>query len=263
MSPGAAATFHVERHGRVGSTNDLARRRAEAGAADGTLVVAAAQSAGRGRQGRRWHSPPGNFYGSLLLRPDRPLAEVASLSLVIALVALEAVEAVAGRRLDLALKWPNDLLLGGAKLAGILLEGAADRDGSCAWVIAGLGVNLRARPEAAPYPTAALAEAGVDVGPDGFLAAYLDRLGARLPAWRAGGFAPVRDAWLARAIGLGRPIELRVGGAAQRGILADVGLDGSILIEGPAGCLTRHSAGELFFAEAAGDGAFERAPAAV
>jgi BirA family biotin operon repressor/biotin-[acetyl-CoA-carboxylase] ligase len=254
-----APAFHVQRHGRVGSTNDIARRLAEGGGAEGTLVVAAEQTGGRGRHGRRWHSPPGNFYASLLLRPDRPLAEVASLSLVIALVALEALEAVAGRRLDLALKWPNDLLLGGAKLAGILLEGAAGPDGRCAWVVAGLGVNLRARPPAAAYPTATLAAAGVEIGPDDFLDAYLAGLGRRLPAWRAGGFAAVRDAWLARATGLGREVTLQIGGELYRGRLADVGPDGSILVESPTGCLARYSAGELFFAEATGAGAFDRA----
>jgi BirA family biotin operon repressor/biotin-[acetyl-CoA-carboxylase] ligase len=250
LSGDSSAPFYVERHGRVESTNDLARARAEAGAPDGTLIVAAEQTKGRGRHGRPWHSPPGNFYSSLLLRPDMMLADVASLSLVIGLVALEAVEAVVGEELDLALKWPNDLLLGEAKLAGILLEGAAGPDGRCAWVVAGLGVNLRARPPSAAYRTISLAEAGLEVTPDAFLEAYLAALGRRLPAWREGGFAALRDDWLRRAVGLGRAIVLRSGEEVHRGRLADIGLDGSILVESPAGCLTRHGAGELFFAGA-------------
>jgi BirA family biotin operon repressor/biotin-[acetyl-CoA-carboxylase] ligase len=245
--------FDVHRLGRVDSTNTRARELAESGAADGTLVVAVEQTGGRGRHGRRWHSPPGNFYGSLILRPKAKLADTASLSLVIGLAALEAVEAVAGQRVDVTVKWPNDLLLHGRKLAGILLEGAADADGRCSWLVAGLGVNLASHPDAPAYPSASLDEAGLgEVTPDAFLAAYLAALSRHLPVWRAEGFAPFRNPWLARAAGLGRPVALRVGDIEHRGVLADLGLDGSILVESPAGCLDRFTAGELFFTAPAG-----------
>jgi BirA family biotin operon repressor/biotin-[acetyl-CoA-carboxylase] ligase len=247
------AGFDVHRLGSVDSTNTRARELAESGATDGTLVVAVEQTDGRGRHGRRWHSPPGNFYGSLVLRPEAKLADAASLSLVIGLAALEAVEAAAGRRLDVTVKWPNDLLLRGRKLAGILLEGAADADGRCAWLVAGLGVNLASHPDATAHASASLAEAGLDeVTPDAFLAAYLAALSRHLPIWRAKGFAPFRNPWLARAAGLGRAVSLRVGDVEHHGLLADLGLDGSILIESPAGCLDRFTAGELFFTAPAG-----------
>jgi len=242
------AHFTIVRLDRVGSTNDVARDLAEKGAEDGTLVVAAEQTSGRGRHGRSWHSPRGNFYGSLILRPARPLADSASLSLVIALAALRAVERLARRPLDLLVKWPNDLLLRGGKLAGILLEGAADKAGWAAWLVAGLGVNLRSYPESAAHPGTSLAEEGVEgATPDAFLDAYLAELELLLPVWRQGGFAPLRDAWLARAAGLGQPVQLRLGDSVRRGRLADLAPDGSILLENPMGCLEKFTAGELFF----------------
>lgn len=236
----------------VDSTNSYCRRLAEQGARGGLLVVAGEQTGGRGRHGRRWDSPPGNFYGSLLLRPEMRLADAASLSLVIGLAALEAVEAVAGRRLPIVVKWPNDLLLRQRKLAGILLEGAADDDGGCLWLVAGLGVNLTSHPAAPDYPSIALAdEIGDGVAADAFVGAYVEALSRHLPLWRAKGFVPFRDSWLGRAAGLGRPVSLRVGEVAHRGVLADLSPDGSILIESPLGCLQSFNAGELFFADAA------------
>lgn len=248
----ATIDFDIRRLESVDSTNTRAKDLAEQGAADGTLVVAAEQTGGRGRHGRQWHSPRGNFYGSLLIRPRMRLADTASLSLVIGLAALTAVEAAAGKALPIVVKWPNDLLLRQRKLAGILLEGAADADGRCAWLVAGLGVNLASHPANPAYPSTSLAEEGVaGVTPEAFLAAYTAALSQHLPLWLAEGFAPFRDAWLARAAGLGQPVSLRVGEVAHRGLLADLARDGSILIESPAGCLECFTAGELFFADAA------------
>ena len=244
--------FDVRRLASVDSTNTHCRELAERGAAEGTLVVAAEQTGGRGRHGRHWHSPPGNFYGSLLLRPKLPLADTASLSLVIGLAALDAVEALAGRRLPIVVKWPNDLLLGRRKLAGILLEGAADADGKCAWLVAGLGVNLVSHPDLPGHPSTALVDEGIEAPtPDVFLAAYVEALLRHLPLWQVKGFAPFRDAWLGRAAGLGQPVSLRIGDVAHAGVLADLSPDGSILIESPLGCLQQFTAGELFFADAA------------
>jgi BirA family biotin operon repressor/biotin-[acetyl-CoA-carboxylase] ligase len=248
----AAVGFDIRRLESVDSTNAYARALAEQGARDGTLVVAAEQTAGRGRHGRQWHSPRGNFYGSLLLRPRMRLADTASLSLVIGLAALAAVESIAGGQLPIVVKWPNDLLLRRRKVAGILLEGAAGADGGCAWLVAGLGVNLVSHPANAAHPSTSLAQEGVaGVTPEAFLDAYTAVLSRHLPRWLAEGFAPFRDAWLVRAAGLGQPVSLRIGEVAHRGLLADLSPDGSILIESPAGCLECFTAGELFFADAA------------
>lgn len=248
----AALAFRREHHDSVASTNDLARAAAERGEAEGLWILAGEQTAGRGRQGRSWHSPAGNFYGSLVLRPPRPLAECATLSLVAALAVAEAVEALTDRRLRPRVKWPNDVLVGRAKLAGILPEAIATADGACAALILGIGVNLAHHPEDLDRPATSLAALGEPVPtPEAFLAALEGPLAARYGRWLDAGFAALRDDWLARAVGLGEPVRLLVGGELHEGRLADLGRDGSILLEKPAGCLERFTTGELFLAPVA------------
>lgn len=242
------ADFSILRIDRVGSTNQLALDMADQGAADRTLIVAAEQSAGRGRHGRSWVSPRGNFYGSLILRPNRPLGVAATLSLVIGLVVVQAVERLTGQRLDLRLKWPNDIQLGGAKLAGVLLEAAGDATGGASCVVAGLGVNLASHPQDLPYPVTSLAAASLPVTVDDFLDSYLDQLDRELPLWERRGFAVFRDRWLARAIGLGERATLRVGDRRYDGRFLGVAEDGTMSFETAAGKVAWFSAGELFFA---------------
>jgi BirA family biotin operon repressor/biotin-[acetyl-CoA-carboxylase] ligase len=244
------AGFRVERHVSLPSTNDAARGYALEGEPEGLLVTAAAQTAGKGRHGRAWASPAGNLHASLLLRPRVPLAEAATLSLVTALAVADALTRVLDEPDRLRVKWPNDVLLDGAKLAGILLEGADDGAGGCAWLVAGVGINLAHAPGPgeAPYAAAALGAAtGVHLGPDEFLGLWLPEMRRRLDQWAAGGFAALRADWLERAHGLGRPASLRLGGGLVQGRFADRGGDGSVLIENELGCLARYGAGELFF----------------
>ena len=184
----AAAGFRRERHASLPSTNDLLRDYAAAGEPEGLIVTAERQTAGRGRQGRAWSSPPGNLYASLLLRPAGPLAAAATLSLVVPLSVVDALAGLLDSPTRLAVKWPNDVLLDGAKLAGILLEGADDGAGGCAWVIAGVGVNLAAVPDGLPYAATSLARAtGRELTPDAFLDAWLPPPASpprRLECWR-------------------------------------------------------------------------------
>ena len=177
------------------STNSEARRRAEAGAPDGLAVVARRQTTGRGRRGRRWESPEGNLYVSLLLRPDRPLAEAALLSFVAAVALGEAVAAMLPPEAPIAFKWPNDLLVGGAKCAGMLLESSAAGAGRLDWLIVGVGVNLASHPEGLPYPATDLAAAGAPAPtPDAALETFLERFAHWRDIWSRRGFAPVRRA---------------------------------------------------------------------
>jgi BirA family biotin operon repressor/biotin-[acetyl-CoA-carboxylase] ligase len=247
--PLVGGLFRLERHAEVGSTNALARDHAASGEPEGLIVLASRQTAGRGRHGRGWASPEGNLYASVLLRPACPLGTAATLSLVTALSVVEALDSALGDPGRLAVKWPNDVLLDGAKLGGILLEGEDDGRGGCAWLVVGLGLNLAAAPDGLPYAAASLAvDAGVDLAPAAFLERWLPALDARLAAWREGGFAALRPDWLARAQGLGRAVSLRLGGGEiVRGRFADLGLDGTVLIENELGCLVRYGAGELFF----------------
>jgi BirA family transcriptional regulator, biotin operon repressor / biotin---[acetyl-CoA-carboxylase] ligase len=232
----------------VGSTNDVARDLAEAGEPAGLFVRAECQTAGRGRQGRVWQSPPGNLYASLLLRPSRPAAEVASLSLVVALALAEAVELLTAGSVRPSLKWPNDVQVDGAKLAGILLETTHDQRGGCAWLIVGVGANVGWAPAGdLPYAATCLAALGArSVSPRRLLAGLAETLHPQLELWDREGFAALRAGWLARAAGLGRLAEVRVGGEELvRGRLLDVDGAGALRLERADGTAVALSAGEV------------------
>jgi BirA family transcriptional regulator, biotin operon repressor / biotin---[acetyl-CoA-carboxylase] ligase len=237
--------FALHRRARVGSTNDEARGLALAGAGEGTVVLAAAQSAGRGRHGRAWDSPEGNLYASLLVRPMRPLAESAQLAFAAALAMAEAIEGRGPVRV--ALKWPNDLLVGGAKLGGFLLETDGEPGSHCAFLIIGSGVNLASHPDGLPYPATSLRAHGIEVTPEDLLGAYLGRFRDWHGIWRNRGFAPVRAAWLARAHGLLGPIALHLRERRLEGRFVDLAESGALLLEEPGGGLRLVTAGDVLF----------------
>jgi len=193
------------------STNRVAMEMAENGAKHGTVVVADAQTAGRGRMGRRWVSPPGkNLYVSLLLRPPVPAVDATRLALVAGVALADAVEAVG---VPASLKWPNDLYCGGRKAAGILAEMASDPDG-VRHVVIGVGLNVNGveddfPPDLRETATSLRICAGrvfrrVDV-----LARLLDAFGARYAEFLGGGFASLRDGWDRRDFLRGRRVLLR------------------------------------------------------
>ena len=173
------------------STNEEVRRQAEAGVTEGLAVLAKQQTAGRGRRGRVWDSPPGNLFLSLLLRPHSTPGQAATLSFLTAVALLEALDlaAVPGK---LTCKWPNDVLVNGAKIAGILLESRTGPDGALGWVTVGIGVNLAWHPAETLYPVTSLAAHGVTVTPEDFAGWLLARYGYWYDRWQAEGFAPVR-----------------------------------------------------------------------
>jgi BirA family transcriptional regulator, biotin operon repressor / biotin---[acetyl-CoA-carboxylase] ligase len=193
------------------STNRVAMEMAEGGAAHGTVVVADAQTAGRGRRGRRWVSPPGkNLYVSLLLRPPVPTVEAPRLSLVAGVALADAIEALG---VPVSLKWPNDLYLGDRKAAGILAEMASDPDG-VRYVVIGVGLNVNMKPADFPQELRGRATSlrirtgrifhRVDV-----LSRLLDAFGARYAEFIGGGFASLREEWDRRDFLRGRRILLR------------------------------------------------------
>ena len=235
---------------RVESTNDEARRLAEQGAAAGAVVVASEQVKGRGRHGRAWESPPGNLYASLLLRPDCTPAVAAQLSLVASLALAEALVALAPPDADVRVKWPNDVLVRGAKVAGLLLESAVGAHERVAWVVVGSGVNVASAPAATPYPATALRYEGFPpVTPLRLLERYLHALDAWLERWRAGGFAAVRPAWLALGSGVGDRVRLRLGREEVAGRFLDVTDQGALLVAQDGERHRQISAGELLFVE--------------
>jgi len=237
--------FRVIAYEAVGSTNDELKRVARAGESEGLIIRADRQTSGRGRRGRVWASPPGNLYSSTLLRPRCRPAEAAQLGFVAALAVAAAIGELASA-VTISCKWPNDLLANGKKVAGILLESemvAGDRPD---FVILGVGVNLASSPAETSYPATSLAqeEAG-EIAPATMLTAFIGRLAEWLKVWREGGFAPIREAWLARAIGLGEPIRVRLERGTLDGRFLDLDDDGALLLDS-AGGRRRIAAGEIF-----------------
>ena len=230
--------FRLLRFERIDSTQDEAVRQAAAGAAEGTLVVALVQSAGRGRRGRAWISPPGNLHCSLVLRPACAVSDAAQLGFAASLAVAESASHFLPPGIVVACKWPNDVLVGGAKVAGILLQSRAVA-GSPAldWLVIGIGVNLASHPAETEYPATSLAAAGApEVTPDAMLPILAERLLAWYAAWRVpAGFTALRDAWLARAHGLGGPIRVRLPSAEIEGRFAGLDSAGRLVLDGPAG----------------------------
>jgi BirA family biotin operon repressor/biotin-[acetyl-CoA-carboxylase] ligase len=234
---------------RVGSTNDEARRMAEAGAAPGLVVLAGQQTSGRGRHGRAWASPAGNLYASVLLRVEGPLAASAQLSFVAGLALADALSRHAPAGIEPRLKWPNDVLIGRAKVAGILLESVGKANGAdAASIIVGTGVNIVSSPPDTPYPATSLVEQGfAAITPRALLGAYLGALDGWLQQWREAGFAGVRTAWCARGLGLGERIRLRLEREELLGRFVDVTTGGALLLDLEGGGRREIAAGDVFY----------------
>ncbi|MBV1798305.1 biotin--[acetyl-CoA-carboxylase] ligase [Siccirubricoccus sp. G192] len=224
----APAGWRVELHSALPSTSDRLTGLAEAGEAECLVILAGQQTAGRGRSGRAWSSPPGNLYLSALLRPAGPARDAAQWSLLAGVALAEAARGIDPEPDALRLKWPNDLLRHGAKCGGILAESSLRSDGGLAWLVLGFGVNLMAAPALPDRPTACLGRA---VPPEDFASHLL----ARLDHWRrlqaAEGFAPIRAAWAGFGPGHGQVIAVRRGTGTIAGGFAGLAPDGSLLLE--------------------------------
>jgi BirA family biotin operon repressor/biotin-[acetyl-CoA-carboxylase] ligase len=281
----------------IDSTNAEAMRRAAAGERGPLWIVAARQSAGRGRQGREWESGPGNLYATLLLTSPVPADVAAQTSFVAALAVFDLAAGVlgepkpiepephpqplppkgrgaterlsapsplggegrgGGRRLAddpsrfhpvLALKWPNDVLLDGAKLSGILIETVAHDAPGHTTVAIGMGVNLRHAPERTRYGATSLARHEGRIAPDEAFARLAAAMAARLADWNDGrGFAVIRRDWTARAAGLGRRASVTMGERTVIGDFTGLASDGALLLSEPGGQLHVIHAGEVSLA---------------
>ena len=234
----------------AGSTNDEAKARATAGAAEGTVVRAREQRAGRGRRGRIWESPPGNLYCSVLLRPACEARRVAQLSFVAALAVLDLVdERLPGRA---RCKWPNDILVDGSKVAGILLESALQSNGRVDWVVLGIGVNLVSHPGLeGPIPSTSLVAVGAPaLTPEDALPPLLAALTRRRSEWERQGFAAVRRAWLGRAHGLGGPVTVANGRETLTGTFEGLDEEGALMLARDGEAPLSIAAGDVHFGDA-------------
>ncbi|MCZ7656996.1 MAG: biotin--[acetyl-CoA-carboxylase] ligase [Xanthobacteraceae bacterium] len=244
---GKAAATRIQAHETLGSTNTEALALARAGEAGPLWITAVRQTAGRGRRGRGWMSEPGNLHATLLLTdPSRP-EHAAELSFVASLALRDAIVALApplGTRI--ALKWPNDVLLDGAKFAGILLE-AERAPGRPLAVAIGLGVNCAHHPAATDTAATDLAAHGVAVTPAALVARLAEAFAARLAQWERGaGFAAIRTAWLAHAMGLGGEIRVQLPDRELTGRFETLDEGGRLMLRLASGETEAVTAGEVF-----------------
>jgi BirA family transcriptional regulator, biotin operon repressor / biotin---[acetyl-CoA-carboxylase] ligase len=231
----------------IGSTNDEAKRLSRGGAPEGTVVWALEQTAGRGRRDRVWVSPRGNLYASLILRPDCPAGRAAQLGFVTALSLGDALRAKLPAIEGLSYKWPNDVLVRGRKLAGILLEAETGAGGALAFVVVGLGVNLVSFPLEVELPATSVAEEGfAPPPPSALLDEFTKHFHSWATRWRIAGFAPVRTAWLAHAASIGELIRLRLEATTLHGRFVDIDHEGALLLETAEG-RRRISTGEILW----------------
>ncbi len=230
----------LRRYETLDSTNEEARRLLKDGMRGPLWIVARQQTAGRGRRGRVWISEGGNLFATLLLPVAMPLS--AQLGFVAGLAAAEIIAAQAVPA-EVKLKWPNDVLLNGKKVAGILLEGL----GEDALAI-GIGINLAHHPLDTEVPSISIAAVtGNPPDLDGILLRLASAMTAWYEIWAKQGFQPVRKAWLLRAAGLGRLIRARLADSERQGVFEDLDEDGALLLRDSLGALTRITAGDVFF----------------
>jgi len=241
--------FTIRGYDAVSSSSDEAERLAREGAPDRTLVWARSQTSGRGRLGRPWSSPEGNLYTTAILDPDLPLGRLQELSFVASLAVHDAVAGLLPDA-DLKLKWPNDVLLEGAKVSGILTE-TLSRGGRYIALL-GVGINLAHAPEATltRYPATAIRQhLDSPVTVEDLLERYLEALSARYEAWRRDGFEGIREAWIARARWIGQRVSVENGAERKFGCYEGIDADGTMILRLDDGRREKIAAGDVRLAE--------------
>lgn len=228
--------FRLRRYGRIGSTSDYCKQLAREGGPDGIAILASEQAIGRGTNGRRWESPTGNLFLSVLLHPPERLDETRQYALLAGVALLEALGEFLPDPAALSLRWPNDVMLRGAKVAGILVETEASEGGYAAWLVVGFGANIAIAPPVPGQQTACLADAGI-TPPEP--AAVARAVLSRLRVWRdrknQQGFTLIRSSWLAHAHPSGTPLIIEASDGGRHGRFAGLDRDGALLLATGAG----------------------------
>jgi BirA family transcriptional regulator, biotin operon repressor / biotin---[acetyl-CoA-carboxylase] ligase len=262
LGPRAIATgYRLAAFDHIGSTNAEAMSAARGGERGPKWFVTSEQTAGRGRRNRPWIAPRGNLASSILEVMDVSPSSAATLGFAAGL-ALEAalkkvsVEASAGsEHMQFSLKWPNDVLAGQQKLAGILLEAEAVPDDRLA-VVVGIGTNVVAAPQGTPTPATSLAALGVTIDAEELFAVLSDCWAEFRGIWDNGrGFGDIRPLWLERAAGLGQPVAVQTGGTTVEGTFDTIDEMGCLIIRKSDGKRVPISAGDVYFGSAASAGA--------
>ena len=259
-----SAGYRLAAFESIGSTNAEALSRARSGECGPVWFVTSQQTAGRGRRHRPWFAPPGNLASSVLEVIDvspavaATLGFAAGLALELALrkVSVEASLRSAGsEHMKFSLKWPNDVMAGRQKLAGILLEAEAVTGDRLA-VVVGIGTNVVAAPEGTPTPATSLTALGVNIGAEELFAVLSDAWAEFRGIWDNGrGFGEIRRLWLERAAGLGQQVAVQTGGTAVEGTFDTLDDSGCMVIRTSDGKRVPISAGDVYYGSAASAGA--------
>ena len=224
--------YHLLSFDSLDSTNEEAKRLAKAGGGHGAVIWAKKQTGGKGRMGRKWVSNEGNLFVSVLLKPSRPVHEFGQLSFVTAVAVHETLSAVLPDNSDLTCKWPNDILLDGHKLGGILLESFKAGEEGGSWVVVGVGVNVDSFPPKTEFPATCLTDAGVElVSAKIILSRFIHHFIERYDEWCSRGFEPIRKEWLANAWGLGKELCARMPDKEIVGIAEGIDEHGNLIMD--------------------------------
>jgi BirA family biotin operon repressor/biotin-[acetyl-CoA-carboxylase] ligase len=238
----------VEIFETLDSTSTEVKRRANAGEQGPLWIIALHQTAGYGRRARAWEQEAGDFAGTLLFKPNVPRESFGQISFVAALAVQEAISKLTPRA-SVKIKWPNDILVGGEKSAGILLEMIETPTGPA--LVLGIGVNMVSKPEGLPFKATRLLDHGLKAppGPEDFARALDANFWAHYEIWQTRGFAPVRKAWLERSAGLGGEITARLPNETVSGLFKDIDETGALVLHSESGKRII-SAGDVYFGSA-------------
>ncbi|MEE8351098.1 MAG: biotin--[acetyl-CoA-carboxylase] ligase [Rhodospirillales bacterium] len=251
-APKLPAAYNLVALESIDSTNAEAKRMAAQGpekAPDGTVIWAREQTAGRGRRGREWSSPPGNLYFSLILRPDVTIQKAAEFSFIAALSLFDSLGTVGEPGHQVALKWPNDILLNDRKVAGILLETETGAGAVPEWIVLGVGINIGVFPADTEFPATSFRAEAWGAAEAETLVAFCRHFLLWSDKWLDEGFEPVRKTWLWRCYGKDKEIEVELENETITGIFTDLDEDGALLLETADG-VRRITAGDVFFPKA-------------
>lgn len=244
--------YRFEIYDSVASTMDMVREKAHESAGEGLCVQAFKQEEGRGRQGRSWISEKGNLYISLLLRPQKKLADYGQMAFVSALAVKDALILAEVKPQYIQIKWPNDILLEGRKISGLLLEAGKDQQGAD-FLILGLGLNIFHAPEErckmADY---AIGFRNTETQHQEYMIKHfrdvvLDRLNYRYSQWHKEGFSPLRSEWLSYAARLGESISVKLPQEVCEGIFESLDEQGALLLQEKSGITRKIHSGDVFF----------------
>ncbi|WP_093181452.1 biotin--[acetyl-CoA-carboxylase] ligase [Pseudovibrio sp. Tun.PSC04-5.I4] len=243
----SAPGFCFEHFGSIGSTNSYGLQKGRDGHPGNLWVRSDVQLSGRGRRGREWTSEAGNLFASLLLRLNMQDEKIVQLPFVAALALGEAIERATGTHGLVQLKWPNDVLIDGQKISGILLESESGPKGELC-LVCGFGVNVSHHPELGDYAVTDLRSMGYMCEPQQVFEALAQSFARWLDAWKAAsGFGEIRSAWLRRAVGRGKPIRVRLSNEEFSGVFKDIDQMGRLIVKMDHGGERLVTAGDVFF----------------